>query len=117
AIAIERELERLAYARVAAERIFLRKLALADIDRDALVADFGDLRQPEACVSFQLRHVGGCQALDEIELPRAKVRKSNGRVRNRQVDNPVEVNRRLVPVLGEPLEHDAVLRDALDESE
>src|SRR6266851_2886311 len=47
-VAIERKLESFAHPGVLAERIFLREIAFADIDSDALVADFGDPRDLEA---------------------------------------------------------------------
>ena len=56
-------------------------------------------------------------ALDEVELARAQVGQAHRRVDDRQVDDPVEVDRALVPVVRVALEHDAVLRDALDELE
>src|SRR5437763_1644286 len=42
--AIQGQLESLTHTRVLAQRILLREIALAYIDRDALVADLGDLR-------------------------------------------------------------------------
>jgi hypothetical protein len=51
-VAIERKLERFAHASVLAERILLREVALADVDRDALVADLDDLRNLEAVVAL-----------------------------------------------------------------
>jgi hypothetical protein len=42
---VQRELEGLAHARVAAQRVLLGLVALADVDGDALVADLGDARE------------------------------------------------------------------------
>src|SRR6185503_10479893 len=116
-VTIERKLERLAHARVLAERILLRQVALADVDRDALVADLDDLRDLEAAVATQARDVRRADALDEIELPGAQVREAHRRIDDRQVDDAVEMDVALVPVLRKALEHDPVLRDPLDEAE
>ena len=116
-IAIERELERLAHPRVAAERSALRTLAVADIDGDALVADLDDAVDLEAPVALEAGDVGTRQALDEVELPRAQVGEAHRRVDDRQIDDAVEMDRALVPVFREALEHDAVLRHALDKAE
>src|SRR5207253_10129462 len=97
-IAIERELERLAHPRVAAERSALRTLAVADIDGDALVADLDDAVDLEAPVALEAGDVGTRQALDEVELPRAQVGEAHRRVDDRQIDDAVEMDRALVPV-------------------
>ena len=98
-VAVERQLERLAHARIRAERVLLRQVALADVDRDALVADLGDLRDLEAAVDLQRRHVGRRHALDEVELAGLEVREPHRRVDDRQVDDPVDVDLALVPVV------------------
>ena len=116
-VAVERELERLAHARVLAERVLLRHVALADVDGDALVADLDDLGHLEAAVVLDAGDVGGGNALDEVELPGAQVREAHGRVDDGLVDDAVEVDLALVPVVRVAIEHDAVLRDALDELE
>jgi hypothetical protein len=67
-LAINRELERLAHPGILAERVLLRQVALGDVDGDALVAQLDDLGDAEAAVAPQLRHVGGREALDEVEL-------------------------------------------------
>jgi hypothetical protein len=59
----------------------------------------------------------GRHALDEVQLAGAQVGQPHRRVRDRRVDDLVEVDRALVPVVGVALQHDAVLRHALDELE
>src|SRR4030095_3681097 len=117
AVAVERELERLAHARFLAERILLREIALADVDRDALVADLGDRRNLEARVALEGRNVRSCHALDEVELAGLKIREPHRRIDNRQIDDPVDMDLALVPVIRVALDDDLVLRDALDEAE
>ncbi len=55
--------------------------------------------------------------LDEVELPRLQVGESNGRVHDRQINDLVDEDLALVPVVRIPLEDDAILRDALGEAE
>src|SRR4029077_4768441 len=111
--AVERQLESLAHARVAARRAALAGRALADVEVDALVTDLDDARDLEAVVALQVGHVGSGEALDEVELARAQVREAHRRIDDRLVDDAVEVDLALVPVTRIPLEDDAVLRDAL----
>ena len=117
ALPVQRQLEGLAHARVAAQRRALGLVALADVDRDALVADLGDGRGLELLLGLQLLHVARREALDVIELARTQVGQAHGGVRDRRVDDLVEVDRVLVPVVRVALQHDAVLRHALDELE
>src|SRR4029450_4902365 len=100
-----------------ARRVLLREVALARVDRDSLVADLGDLRELEARIRLDRCHVGRREALDEVELARLEVREAHRRVDDRQVDNLVEMDLALVPVIGVTLEDDPVLGDALDEFE
>src|SRR5439155_1177429 len=61
--------------------------------------------------------VGPRHTLDEVELPRAEVGEAHRRVHDRQIDDAVEMDRAPVAVFREALEHDAVLRHALDKAE
>ena len=71
----------------------------------------------EPGVALQLRHVRRGEPLDEVELSRAEVGEAHGGVDDGQIDDAVEMDALLVPVVGEALQHDAILRDALDELE
>ena len=76
--AVEREFERLAHARVATQRVRLCVIALAHVDRNALVADLSDARELEAMVGLEGGYIGRSDALDEIKLTRFKVRQPHG---------------------------------------
>ena len=95
----------------------MREITLADVDRNALVADLGDLRDLEPFIALQLSQVGAGEALDEVELPGAQIREAHRRIGNRQIHDAIEMDVALVPVVGEAFEHDPVLRDALDKTE
>jgi hypothetical protein len=105
------------HARILAERVLLREIALADVDRDALVADLRDLRDLEARVALEAGNVGRRGPLDEVELARLQVGEPDGAVDDRQIDDAVDVDLALVPVVRIALDDDAVLRNALDEAE
>src|SRR5206468_2093777 len=109
AVAIERELERLAHARIAAECGLLRKLAFADVDRDALITDLRDLRDLETRIGFELRYIGGRESLDEIELPGTQIREAHRRIGNRQEYDAIEMDLAFVPIIRKALEHDSIL--------
>ena len=116
-VAIERQFECLANPGVLAQRILLRHIALADVDGDALVADLGDRGDLESAVRLDRRDVGGRHALDEVELSGFEVGEAHRRVDDRRVDDSFEEDAALVPVVRIALDHDLVLRDALDEAE
>ncbi len=59
--------------------------------------------------------VGGEHALDQIEAARPEVREPHGAIDDRQVGDLVDEDFILVPIVGEFLDHDAILLDALDE--
>src|SRR5205823_4363952 len=117
AIAIERQLESLTHPWILAQRILLRELAFAYVDRDPLIADLGDLRDLEPAVGFERRHVRRRHALDEVELAGFEIGEPHRGIHDRQVHDLLEMDLRLVPVIRITLEHNAVLRDALDEAE
>ena len=117
AVAVERELEGLAHARVLAERVLLRELAFAHVDGDSVIADFGDLGDLEPAVGIERRDVGGGHALDHVELPGAQVGEAHRRVDDGKIGDLVEVDLALVPVVGVALEDDTILRDSLDKTE
>ena len=117
ALAVQRQLKRLAHARIAPERVLLRLVALADVDGDALVADLGDARHLELLLDLQLLHVGRGDAFDEIELARLQVGQPHGGVGDRGVGDLGEVDGALVPVAVVAFQRDAVLRHPLHKLE
>src|ERR1700694_4593842 len=116
-VAIERELESFAHPDILAERIFLREIAFPDIDGNALIADFGDPGDLAAGVVLERGYVGAGHAFDDVELSRAQIGETHRRIDDREINDPVEMNLALVPVVRVALEHALVLRDAFDEAE
>jgi hypothetical protein len=55
--------------------------------------------------------------LHQVEPARLQISKSHGRVRNRQIDDPVDLDLVVVPIVGEALDDDAILSDPLNEFE
>jgi hypothetical protein len=60
----------------------------------------------------------GCRnSLDHVEPARPQIGEPYGGVRDRQIDDAVEVDLVLVPIIGKALEDDAILGDAFDKFE
>src|SRR5713101_3535095 len=113
-LAVDRQVQRLAHSEVR-ERLALR--AVRYVERDLLVAQLGDAGDPEPAVRAELRQVARRDALDHLEVARSQARHARGRVGDRHELDAIEVNARLVPVVGEALEDDLALGDAFDELE
>ena len=113
-VAIDRQFERLAHSLVLPERR-LRPFAVVEVERETHIAEPGDRRQLEPTILAHRVEVGRGDALDQVELARLQIGETHGRVGDRQEDNAVEMYRVLVPIIGEAIEHDAILRYPLGE--
>ncbi len=111
--AVDRQFEGLAHPRVLAERV-LRTGAVVEIDRQALVSKPGYGRQLQPRILAHRLHIGCRQPLDHVEPAGLQVGEPHGRIGDRREHDTVELDEILVPIIGKPIEHDAVLRDTLD---
>ena len=112
-LAVDRGVERLAHGGRFAERIF-RSLAITDIDVDAHVAKPECGRELKLGVGADILDVGRRRPFDQIEAAALEIGEPHGVVANRQKDDPVDMDVVLVPVVGEFLADDAILRHAFD---
>ena len=81
----------------------------------ALIAEFERGRELELRIGAHVLDVGREQPLDQIEPAGFEVGEPHGGIDDRQIDDAVDMDIVLVPVIGEFLDHDAVLLHALDE--
>ena len=102
---VERELERLPQVGRLRDRragVRVRQLAeplrVADVHRDALVADRGRLEQPQRLVVGNRLEVGRGEALGHVDVVRAKVRSPCRRIGDDLPHDRVEVDLRLAVV-------------------
>ena len=89
--------------------------AVGDVDQQGEEAERHRLAELELGIVAHRLDVGREQALHQVQPARAQVGQTHGRIDDRQVGDLVDEDAVLVPVVGKLLEHDAVLRDALDE--
>ena len=116
-LAVDGGFERLAHARVLAERAVLSGLAVGEIEGKALVADLDLGGELELGIGLDLLEVGRQRALDQVEAARLEVGKAHRRFHDRPEHDPIDVDIGRVPIVGELLQHDAILLHALDELE
>jgi hypothetical protein len=112
---VDGQFERLANPRILSKRR-LGALAIGDIQYDPLIPPPGDGRELETGVFAHGFDVGRSN-FGQVEPARLQIGESHRRVRDRQIDDAVELDSVLFPVIGKALEDNAVLCDALDESE
>jgi len=115
-VAVDGELERLANARVLRQRV-VAFAGVGDVDRDALVPEARSAGQYQVGVRADGAEVGGSRPLDHLEVAGLEVRQAHAAVGDGQIHDAVDGDGFGVPVVGEALYYDAVLRDALDEAE
>ena len=115
-VAVDGELERLAHLGVLAERI-LRLIGVGEIDGEPGVGEARTRRELQPGVAAHGRDVGREQPLHQIERAGAQVGEPHRAVRHREIGDAIDVDAVLVPIVGEAVEHDAFLHDALDEAE
>ena len=113
-LAIDRIAERLAHFRRLAER-GLCGFPLADVQGEPLIAELERRGELEPRIAAHVLDVGREQTLDQIEAAGLQIGEPHGRIDDRQIDEAVDVDVVLVPIVGEFFEHDAVLLHALDE--
>jgi hypothetical protein len=89
---------------------------MGDIDVDARIADLGDGRELELGIGLDVLDVGGERTLDQVEPAGFEACEPHRGIDDRQIDDAVDVDVVLVPVVRELLDHDAILLDALDET-
>src|SRR5712691_6661646 len=120
-LTIDREVERLADARVVGERRseVSRRARLAvlvpDIEREARVADARDARHFEPAFLLQAGGLGRSDEVHHVDVPRPEIREPHVVVGDDAEDDPLEPRLVRLEVVGRLLQHDAVLRHALDE--
>src|SRR5215468_8812703 len=107
-LAVDAELQRLAHPRLLAQRI-VGLGAVAEIEHDAEEAQRHRLAELELGRLAHRLDVGRQHALHDVEAARAQVRQPHRAVDDRQVGDAVDEGAILVPVVGEPLDHDAIL--------
>ena len=114
-LTIDREGQRLAHPSVAAER-GIGGLVVANVDGEAGVAEAAGGGELELGV---LRHrLGvGWHDIGDFDGAGLEIGQTHGAVDHRAIDHPVEMDVPLVPIVGEAVERDVVLRDALGEFE
>ena len=112
-LAVDREIERLPHLGRLAERAL--GLVVADVDGHALIAELDRGRQLELRIGAHVLDVGREHALDQVESAGFQIGEPHRGVDDRQEHDAVDEDVVLVPVVGEFLEHDAVLLHALDE--
>src|SRR5579883_869359 len=113
-LAIDRQGERLADARILAEDR-RRAGAVADVGGDADIADLGNRRDFEIRIVAHGGDVARLQALHEIEAAGLQVGDAHGRVHDGAILDAIDEDVALVPILVELLDGDVVLGHALDE--
>jgi hypothetical protein len=114
--AVERQVEGLAHARVAAHRMVAAR-RVRHVDDQAPIADRVDRQQAQPRVRHHLRRVARLDALDHVETAGLQVGEPHCAVGDHAVGDAVDVEIARVPVVGVALDDDAVLRHALDEAE
>ena len=118
---IDAELERFANARVVGQRrpevggrVLLARL-VAQVDRDALIAEPGHVRQLELSLALDAGRVGRRHLVHHVDVTRAQIGQSHVVVGNDPEDDLVELCLARIEVVGGLLDDDAILRDALGE--
>ncbi|QTK82853.1 Hypothetical protein AT6N2_L2192 [Agrobacterium tumefaciens] len=114
--AVDRVGESLTQALVLAERI-IRPRAIVDVDIHGHVSGTNHIGIGQLGVILDGFRIGSRNALGDIEIAGTKVRKLHRGIWDRQVDDPVDEDFVLVPIVSKFFEHDAILLDALDEFE
>ena len=112
-LTIDREIERLPHLGGLAERAL--GLVVVDIDGEAQIAELGRGRELELGIGAHVLDIGREHALDQVEPARFQIGEPHRGIDDRQIHDAVDMDVVLVPVVGELLEHDAVLLHALDE--
>ena len=107
-VAVDRRVHRLAELLVRHHRV-----VAGDVELDVDVAEPGDVDHLDRVVALEPFEVVGRDALDDVEFAGEEVVQPHGRIGHRPVDDLVEVDRVLVPVVGELLDGDVVLDDPL----
>ena len=113
-LAVDGVIERLAHLGRAAERIF-RPLAVPDIDVNAHIAEAERGRELELRVRADILDIGRKHPLDQIEAAALEIGDTHCVLDDRQIDNSIDMDVILVPVIGEFLADDPTLRHAFDE--
>src|SRR5262249_37312254 len=113
-LAVDGVIERLAHLGRAAEWIF-RALAGADIDVNAHIAEAERCRALERRVRANVLNIGRKPPLDQIEAAALEIGDTHRVLDDRQIDNSIDVDVVLVPVIGEFLADNPTLRHAFDE--
>src|SRR5712664_1460449 len=120
-LAVEAQVEGLAHPWVVGERgaQVAGRLGLAGlvplVDGHAGVAEAGHARHLEAPFLLQVHRVGRGHQVHDVDVARAQVGEANVVVGDDAEHDAVEVGLAGIEVVGRFLEHDAVLRHALDE--
>ena len=94
---------------------FFALRAVVQVDRDAGIGEAGDLGEFEAGVLLHGIDIGRRDALDQVEPARLQIGEPHRRVEIGRNTIRSNMDRILVPVIREAVEHDAVLRHPLDE--
>ena len=113
-LAVDRELEGAAHAGILAQRV-IGLGPVGDVDQNGKEAERHRLAELELGVVAHRLDVGCQYALHHVEAARPEIGQPHRAVDDRQVGDLVYEDMVLVPVVGELLDHDAVLRDPLDE--
>jgi hypothetical protein len=120
-LAVDGQLQRFPHPRIVGQRRaeIARRVRLpglvVQIDADRVEAQPGDAGDLEAAFFLEARGVGGRHEMHDVDVPGPQVGQPDVVVGDDAEHDAVELRRRLIEVVRGALDHDPVLRHALDE--